>query len=55
MFSVENIESIFVKTNPVTSPSVTGKPNILRPSRREVEIDVWKYLQHVVMGLNAHL
>jgi len=34
---------------------VTGKPNILRPSRREVKIDVWKYLQHIVMGLNAVL
>jgi len=35
--------------------SVTRKPNILRPSRREVKIDVLKYLQHVVMGLNTNL
>jgi len=29
----------------------TWRPNILRPSRREVKNDVWKYLQNIFMGL----
>jgi len=33
--------------------NVTGRPNSLRPSRREVKNDVWKYLQTIVMGLYA--
>jgi len=36
-----------------TVPSVTDRPNNLRPSRREVKNDVWKYLQMVVIGLYA--
>jgi len=32
---------------------VTGRPNILRPSCREVKNNVWKYLQNIVMGLYA--
>ena len=32
---------------------VTGRPNILRPSRREVKNDVRKYLQNIVIGLYA--
>jgi len=34
-------------------PYVTGRPNSLRPSRREVKNDVWKYLQTIVMRLYA--
>jgi len=32
---------------------VTGRSNISRLSRREVNNDVWKYLQNIVMGLHA--
>jgi len=32
---------------------MTARPNILRPSRREVKNDVWKYLQIIVIGLCA--
>jgi len=32
---------------------VAGKPDCSGPSRREVKIDVWKYLQTIVMGLYA--
>ena len=32
---------------------VTGRPNILRPSRQEVTNDVLKYLQDIVIGLYA--
>jgi len=34
-------------------PYVTARPNSLRPSRREVKNDVWKYLQIIVIGLCA--
>jgi len=32
---------------------VTGRPECAGPSHREVKIDVWKYLQTIVMGLYA--
>jgi len=32
---------------------MTWNPNILRPSRREVKNDVWKFLLNIVMGLYA--
>jgi len=32
---------------------VTGTPDCSGPSRRAVKIDVWKYLQTIVMGLYA--
>jgi len=31
----------------------TGRPDCLGLSRREVKIDVWKYLKTIVMGLYA--
>jgi len=31
-----------------------NKPKTKNQSRREVKIDVWKYL-HIVMGLKVHL
>jgi len=36
-----------------TVPYVTERPINLRPSRRELKNDVWKYLQMVVIGLYA--
>jgi len=36
-----------------TGSYVTGKPDCSGPSCREVKIDVWKYLQTIVMGLDA--
>jgi len=36
-----------------TGSFVTGKPNILRLSRREVKNDVWKYLQNIISGQYA--
>jgi len=38
-----------------TGSYVTGRPDCSGPSRREVTIDVWKYLQTIVMGLYAVL
>jgi len=38
---------------PKTGSYVTGRPDCSGPSRREVKIDVWKYLQTIVMGLYA--
>jgi len=32
---------------------MTGRPDCTGPSRREVKIDVWKYLQTIGMGLCA--
>ena len=32
---------------------MTGRHDCSGPSRREVRIDVWKYLQTIVMGLYA--
>jgi len=32
---------------------VTGRHDYSGPSRREVKIDAWKYLQTIVMGLYA--
>jgi len=36
-----------------TGSYVTGRPDCLGPSCRKVKIDVWKYLQTIVMGLYA--
>jgi len=36
-----------------TGSYVTGRPNCSGPSCREVKIDVWKYIQTIVMGLYA--
>jgi len=36
-----------------TGSYVTGRPDCSGPSHREVKIDVWKYLQTIVMGLYA--
>ena len=36
-----------------TGTYVTGRPDCSGPSRQEVKIDVWKYLQTIVMGLYA--
>ena len=44
-----NIESIFVKKK--SENSATGITDNLRPSRREVKNDVWKYPQIIVIGL----
>jgi len=38
---------------PKTVPYVTTRPNNMRPSRREVKNDVWKYLQIFVVGMYA--
>jgi len=46
-----NIESIFWKKK--SGNSVTRISDNLRPSRREVKNDVWKYPQIIVIGLYA--
>jgi len=46
------------KSSPVLTKTIRSRRNRatqnFEPSRQEVKIDVWQYLKHIVMGLNAH-